>query len=335
MAFEVRMADLEADREAIINCLFRHLTPHSDNRRFDWLYCQNPFGRAKCWVASEGGELVAVLAAFPREVYGRGGRQQAFVLGDFCIDPHHRSLGPAIRLQRAGIEALVDGGACCWYDFPSRTMTSVYHRIGLSPAGNQVRMALPIRLDKKVAQRVAVRPVAQVLSAIGNAALALRSRRPLKDEIEVTEQTGNVGREFTAFAEQVNARWGTCVVRSSEYLNWRYRSHPYAQYKIAVARRGAELAGYIVFAQEGDMMRVVDLLVGDDPSAFEHLLYKVVTEARAEGVSTVSFPVPDSHAWIQRLQAFGFRPREATPVMIQARPQFSGQWLLLDGDRES
>lgn len=42
MACIIREGDLACDRLAFIELIRRHLTARSDDRRFDWLYLQNP-----------------------------------------------------------------------------------------------------------------------------------------------------------------------------------------------------------------------------------------------------------------------------------------------------
>ena len=54
--------------------------------------------------------MIGVAAAFPRRFYFRGEAVRGYVLGDFCIDPAHRSLGLALALQRACLERLVQRG---------------------------------------------------------------------------------------------------------------------------------------------------------------------------------------------------------------------------------
>src|SRR5688572_2425883 len=128
MKLAIRDADLEKDREELIQFLYENLTKDSDGLRFAWLYLQNPCGVARVWVAVDldSGRTVGVAAAFPRTFHVAGTERRVWVLGDFCFSNQSRSLGPALQLQRTCIGSL-EGDP--WYDFPSRSMMAVYKRI--------------------------------------------------------------------------------------------------------------------------------------------------------------------------------------------------------------
>ena len=83
------------------------LPRHGGQAHWDWLYVHNPDGPARAWLAEDdGGEAVGVAAAFPRRVWIEGREHTCWNLGDFAIRPDHRSLGPAVRLQRAAVAAV-------------------------------------------------------------------------------------------------------------------------------------------------------------------------------------------------------------------------------------
>src|SRR5215475_7474769 len=123
MNVAIRAANLESDRRSIIDTLSRFLTPLSDDRRFRWLYENNPHGEACAWVAysADDDTFVGIAAAFPRRIYMNGEEKLSWVLGDFCVDPQYRSLGPALQLQRACLVAAEAAGLAFCYDFPSKS----------------------------------------------------------------------------------------------------------------------------------------------------------------------------------------------------------------------
>src|SRR5712672_3604920 len=120
----IRAADPEADRVLLADVLTRNLGPACGDRRYEWLYLQNPHGRARAWLATESatGRGIGAAAAFPRTFFVRGSVRHGYVLGDFCIDQHHRSLGLALQLQRASLEEIVATRPYIAYDFPSDRM---------------------------------------------------------------------------------------------------------------------------------------------------------------------------------------------------------------------
>src|SRR5262245_60963776 len=151
MGINVRPADLVQDRSELIEFMRQNLTDSSDSRRFDWLYLHNPGGSARAWIAFDesSGRTVGVAGAFPRTLQSNGAIQRAYLLGDFCIAPECRSLGPALALQRACLNT-ISSEECVWFDFPSERMVAIYKRLGLQVSANIVRYVKLLRLDSKV-----------------------------------------------------------------------------------------------------------------------------------------------------------------------------------------
>src|SRR5262249_51998380 len=112
MSVTVRNADLEHDADEILQCLQNNLAATITQARFDWLYMRNPFGAARVWMAmDEASHTVGVAAAFPRSIWIDCKPRTAWVLGDFCVAPGRRSLGPALLLQRACLKSLANEGS--------------------------------------------------------------------------------------------------------------------------------------------------------------------------------------------------------------------------------
>jgi hypothetical protein len=310
---------------------------------FPWLYLQNPEGRALAWVAtdSETDHIVGVAAAFPRRIYFGGEEVRSYVLGDFCIDRLQRSLGLALTLQRACLEGLSseDGGFA--FDFPSSTMLAVYKRLQIEVNATMVRYAKPLRVDRRVTERLPVRAIARGVSAVANLGLRLRGNsRRLGGDWDITAERGPWQEEFTLAAREWAPRTGICVARTAAYLNWRYREHPAQNYEMLTARQGARLGGYLIHHTEGENCTVNDLFAEDD-SVRGALLTEATAVARKRRVHTLSVPWLASHPGTQLLEKCGFLARESSPVVLIALSQAhevkpaGKSWYLTSGDWES
>lgn len=345
MTISVRPARYEFESQELVDTLQTNL-PHLPHARlFPWLYLHNPEGRALAWVAidSETRRIIGVAAAFPRRVYCRGEEVRGYVLGDFCIDSGHRSLGLAVTLQRACLEGLSRGDAGFAFDFPSRTMLAIYQRLRIEVNATMIRHAKPLRVDRKVAERIPVRAVARGISAVANAGLRLCDDGVGSDrDWTVAAEPGPWGEEFTQAARDWSPRTGICVARTAKYLNWRYREHPWQKYEMLAARKGARLSGYLIHRVSGADCTIDDLFAEDD-AARSALLAEATKVARKQCVQTVSVPWLATHPGKRLLEERGFRPRESSPVILMALPRASqrtaepigDQWYLTSGDWES
>ena len=342
----VRQACLNSDRHTIIEFLRRHLTPLSDDARFEWLYLNNPHGRASAWVAMQPDQAmpVGIAAAFPRRILVRERQVLGWVLGDFCISDEHRSLGPALQLQRACLAGIDSGAIAFCYDFPSTGMMAVYRRLRITEEGTMVRLAKPLRVDRKVREFVKVPVLDQGLIFGGNLLLQLTEGifSPPHD-LRFSLQQSPCGDEFTTLATQVAGQWGIHIERSAAYLNWRFLSNSRARHEVLTVRRQDRLVGYAVFTHTGDNGTLIDLFGQTDPKILGGLVKALLRLLRDRGVVTVSAPLYSAHPLMSMLLALGFKERESIPVVIYRSPHLRNQasgtnertWYLTSGDRDS
>jgi GNAT superfamily N-acetyltransferase len=345
MTLTIRPADLDRDRPELIRIFKSYLTPQFDGQRFEKFYCNGPDGPARAWILRDEARdtLVGSAAAFPRRLYVDGKIRRGCVLGDFCIEEGYRSLGPAVRLQRACLEEANASGFEFCYDFPSQSMMAVYQRLQISQTGVFWRWAKPLRVDHKIESLIPSKLVARGLSAAINAALDCQVRYGSPAEIcELQEHEGLCGSEFSRLDSELSGQAGVRTVRTAEYLNWRYFHHPEARYEMMSARRGGVLIAYAVFLQEGKYASIVDLCSVEKPAVVRRLLAGVVELLRQRDVLSVSLNAADKHPWSPIFGRAGFRQREQAPLIVYTGPQSSSignvalwNWYLMRGDRDN
>ncbi len=346
MAIIVTECDPVAQQAVLIRTLARHLTPHSDQPRFDWMYLRNPAGRARTWIARAGtdGPVVGMAAAFPRDMRIGSRAQRAWVLGDFCMADEYRSLGPALQLQRACL-SVVDGPEPSFcYDFPSHAMLAVYRRLGIQSTRAFVRWAKPLRIDRKVRATLGASPIGAVVSAAGNLAMRLADIRAGADpSLEMTMQSIDCDAEFSKTDEQGIGPDQIAMSRSPEYLNWRYRCHPTAGTEMMTVRQHGRVAGYLAYAQQDEDVEILDLVGYADEAVAHGLLASLVAMLRRRRVCTVSAYLTEGHPLAAVLARRGFQRREESPFVIyagSARADFTDRlrgliWLIMSGDRDT
>jgi len=339
MTVYVREANLIDDRAVLIDIAQKYLASDADEERFHWLYRENPFGPARAWIACEKqGKALGMAAVFPRRMFCDGAVVSGCVLGDLCVTPQYRSLGPALQLQRACLACAQSGDFALAYDFPSTTMVGLYQHLGLRPACKSVRMVKPLRADR-IARVLPIPMLSRPVTAAANLALALRDGFFSDPQgLDFCLEDSACTSEYTELANEVGASLGACTMRTAEYLNWRYRQHPRMKYEFLTTRRGKELLAYCVFTLSAREVTIAELFGDkDDDQVMIGLLQKLVMLLRSRGVVTVSTPLLSWDPRTPLLRKLGFWAREAVPVMFFGREAtVSGpQMLLMHGDRES
>ncbi len=343
MSVQIFSASLESHQADLIVLFRRYLTPDSDENRFNWLYKQNPCGRARVWLASDGenGTIIGAAAAFPRRYYFHGTERLGWVLGDFCLAEQYRSMGPALQLQRACMRSIEPPDDFC-YDFPSKSMMAIYKRLGVEQTSNLVRWARPLRVEDKLKSIVRSKSAARALSRIGNAVLDSRGWKGTKAACEIELHHGPCGEEFTVLDQSLRTIPGLRAARTAGYLNWRYLAHPSRAHSILVARQKGALVGYIVVRSEVENGRIVDIASLEQPAAIARLIDAAVGILRLGGAQTVSLAAGDGHPWGRLFERAGFRRRETSPIVVVSRrgatvkeTDFKSQCYLMEGERDS
>lgn len=339
MSITIRRADLARDGAVLLRTYRSYLNPLYDAARFDWMYGRNPHGAPAAWLAMDGDEVVGAAGAFPRRLRTPHASFDAWVLGDICVADSHRTLGPAVMLQRACLAAVDAGEATLCYDFPSARMLAVYARLGMAPLVDVIRLARPLRVDHQVRRRVRHAAVARGVSSVGNLVLRLGTRRLATHGVDITVHQGVCGQEFSALDRELGDD-GVAVERSAEYVNWRWLANPLARHDLIVARRHGRLRGWAVVAAGEQRATIADMLAGE-PGIAAALVESAVAHGRAAGAVSLSMPASDHHPWRPLLRDLGFRAREAAPVVVyEPGPDRPGRlsnraWRLVSGDADS
>jgi len=345
MTISIVPANLESQSALIVETLRRCLTTRSDLERFDWLYINCPYGRARAWLVFDNNRaaVVGVAAAFPRRIYVGERDVTAWVFGDFCLDKDYRCLGPALELQKACLSVLDTEEYTFCYDFPSPNMAAVYKRIGFDVTARMLRLAKPLRVDRKIKEMTKNSAARWLGITVGNTLLKIASPRGNAEEsLELSLHTQVCGEEFTVLAQEQGAKFGICLQRSAEYLNWRYIDNPLVRHEIVTARKNGRLVGYVVWTQAGDDAFIVDLFCEQDAAIVRCLVAEIVFLAQERDAMSVSVWIEKSHPWRSLFVEIGFRLRESTPMMIIPSKSFAykingkptGSYLM-HGDRDS
>jgi GNAT superfamily N-acetyltransferase len=342
MSFSVLPINLENDNRLLIEMMRRYLTPLSNERRYNWLYKENPDGPAKLWVLmhSDTNSIVGSAAVVPRRMYVGKQEMHCALLADLWTHPEYRTLGPALKLQRACLDEIRTAGYSLYYDFPQSGMLAVHKRLGIEASHQLVRLNKPLNVERKFGKVAQIPVLGRLLTGGTNRLLALGDElRSHRSGCVISEQKDTFGEDITAFTRQQSSSYGVCVARTATYLNWRFQSHFHNRFTILTAHQKNSLVGYIAFVNEGEAARIVDLFSIDDRGVKSDLVFSALELLRSRGALSVDVPCLSSHSQTSFLLGIGFFARETHPVIVSAPGgdfDFGTHELfLMDGDRES
>ncbi len=291
MIIKTRSVNFDSDKEILLGILERNLKELPHIRRFDWLYRNNPAGHAWSWFAyeHETKKIVGVASVFPRALWIGREMKLCGQVGDFAIEATHRTLGPALMLQRATFEPVNRGILALCYDCPPHDQgMSTFRRLGIPANCQMQRYARLLKTDRQLAKYLNSRKLLVPVAVLGNLLLDLWTlRRHRVKGLEISFHPHRFDEEFSRLDEQVGGGDGIRSRRKAEDLNWRYREDPLHQYSVITARRGGELQAFVVFSISDQDAYIIDLFGFVSPEVGLQLLEAVVEYLKKESIQAL------------------------------------------------
>ncbi|MGE5612013.1 MAG: hypothetical protein ACM359_22390 [Bacillota bacterium] len=350
--YRVIQADIERDREAILDVWRRNLaeyfTPGQENAKFAWYYQNNPYGSGRCWLLlkTPGDHVIGATGLGLRRISIAGTPQLVGLASDLAVDREHRTLLPALMLQRAALTSLQKDLAFI-YGLPNPKATSVLHRVGYQSPGSLVRYAKVLNLERYLQNIGPLRLLARGAAAVLNPALRLASaetwRRPCNHNLCELPQFDD---RFDDLWQRASSASPLIGHRTREFLRWRYTQCPLLQYRILALldQHQDRLLGYLVcYNANPHELTIADILADGPQRTLDDLLAQSISFARTHRFHVVYCRLFGSPRMQELLARFGFRRRQAeTPLVIalgrDGSPSLSAdqiqQWHFLLGDED-
>lgn len=352
--YEVERADLTQDRQAILRLWERNFPGHdaaSHRSRFAWYYLENPCGPGRCWLLrAPDGRVVGTAGLGLRRVKMGDQIKLAGIASDFAVDAEHRTLLPALMLQRAVLEELEDDLAFI-YGLPNSKSIGIFRRLGYECPASFSRRVKVLRVRRYLQPVPVFSLLAPVVSPVADWALRLCSREnwtPRRHTI--VEDLEEFDGRFDELWERAAGAFELVGERTAEFLHWRYARCPLRSYcTLGLLRPGGqELLGYAIYFIDRDGQAVVaDFFHEEQEGVVESLLAGLVDSTRRRGAGSICFETLSPGRLEHALGAFRFveRPQDWTlmvsPIVSLHRlgshapdAQAIGQWHFMRGDED-
>lgn len=282
----------------------------------DWKYFRNPLGDAVVGVATDGGQVVGLVAATPKRLHLDHASNAVYELGDFLTDGRYRGRGIFSSLIEQVCALIADRNAVLAYVRPNENSFPILVRHCGFTEASQIdgrRFVFPSDI---LARRVA--PPAAVLGHIGLDRAAMRwvlGPSPASIDIRAIDRFGP---SHDRLWEEAGQRYRIAIERGSAWLNWRYAESP-TPFLLWEARRGDRTAGYLsaFISPSSRTGHIADLFASpEDDEAGAALVGACFRALRAKGVGSI-------YCWIPR----GEDPSAVGRTLARACPLSNGRPL--------
>jgi hypothetical protein len=347
MAIVIRDADLIEDQTLLVRTLNQNRARITDERRYRWLYLDNPFGKAKAWIAVDdrNNAIAGFTAVFPRLMYVDGEKVLCWNCGDFSINQSYRTLGVAVQLRSAATRIVNERQVPFLYAHPNDRMKIVHLRAGHKVIGQMVRFAIPLRIDRCLPLFPGRSWVSSGLTYVAN---ALRSIRDQPRRLRQSFQAKICDRfpedaPFNSLLEDVRGRLPIFGLRNYEFLKWRFGMNPMIRLHTLLLYRTGELVGYAFYSFKDETMYINDMFTLPELGISDALISHLTDIGCDHRAKAVSVTLLESNPLIQSLIGGGYLRRpETSSVIVHTAPgspwgpmlQDKTNWFMTVGDRD-
>lgn len=341
-AYAVRAADRQADRAAVLSLLGEHMSSPPEGK-YEWFYLGHPIEPPTVLLLTHGpqADRVGMAGLGTRRICMQGVDRTAGVLVDLVVRAEHRTLYPAVLLQKQMRQTAL-GMHSVVYGLPNKNSTPVVRRLGYSQVGELVRYSRVLRHGNYLERRLP----GWLSRLLGVAADRLV---PFFFKPERWKRNTWKGSWVDSFDARFDALWarakvfnGLIGVRDAQFLAWRFSAQPGHQYRILVMTAPGEtgIAGYAVCEPIGTTLHLRDFLVAPTHEGHVHrLIHLVAREAYRQGFFNLSQEFLGPSAWRDSLVAAGMRARDKRMLYACFGPQDEAllgtlDWYMTSADED-
>jgi hypothetical protein len=322
MSYRVRAADPADVADELCALWSRNLgaSCHDPQRRLAWFYLENPAGRGIVHLLECEADSVPVgCMGIGMRRYDCAGRTTlAALFGDLAVGQKHRSLGPALTLQRATRSYAQDHFPLS-LGYPNDKALPSLLRLGFRELGRMLRYAVPLRYREYI-ERSLPKPPAGLAAVVVDSATALRAMPGyLSSRLRFRlEKLAAPDARFDELWQRSRPAYQYVAERSCDFLRWRFLRKPgpgQCQFLALTDRKSRQLAAYAVVEPDQRTAHVRDLF-GTSKEDLAALLDRLLLSLRVVGFSSVSLSFLGAPWLVGLLTERGFRPRDHQAVVL-------------------
>lgn len=292
---------------------------------YEWKCHKNPILPGEMWLAEDGDAVVGIKSMTPKRMKVLGKVVVGAETGDTFTHPDYQRRGIFTNLFKAARKSGLDGRMGFIYGTPNKNSLPGYVRkLDYAQIPIKLRsLVKPLYLRQLLEAKLHFSPLASILSLIieiaSKVTFRISMRGVAKSDVFVCQEPFFPD-DINTLWEKASKNYEVMLVRTKEYLEWRYVTNP-DTYSILIARdRDGAILGYMVTKNgfDGDipMGIIVDFLtIEDDPNIFKKLLSTSFHEFDRRKVNAVSTLAIGRSFYNKILLRAGFFPHNEVPLI--------------------
>ncbi len=294
---------------------------------YEWKCYKNPILPGEMWLAEDGDKIVAIKNVTPKMMKALGNITTVAEMGDTFTHPDYQRRGIFTTLSKAARESIINKGISLIYNIPNKdtSLPGYIKKLNHVPVPIKLRSLVHIinskqPLKARLRSRLLASAFSPVIDTVSRAIFRIGMRGVTKSDVLIYAEPGFPD-DINTLWEQVSNNYDVMLVRTKDYLEWRYVTNP-DTYSILIARnRDGAILGYMVnkisLFESIPKGFICDFLtIEDDPNVLKKLLSTSLRDFYHRKVSRVSVWVVKGSFYDRILVKLGFLPHAvAVPLM--------------------
>jgi GNAT superfamily N-acetyltransferase len=262
-------------------------------RWWQWMYRDNPCGRGKICLADYDGQIVGQYAITPMMLKIGDDVVPGSLSLDTMTHPEYRRQRIFETLATAVYDEARRGGTCIVYGFPNEfSYPGFISKLDWFYISTMRVAVKPLNWRNSLSMQIGNRFLCRLGAVAGGLAAKLffrSTKTPVVEGLTIS-QAARFDERVDDLWARVSHRYQVAVVRSREYLNWRYTGLQDADYLIYVAEKRGAVSGYLVMRcaqmQQARAAIIFDVLAETDTIA-QCLVARAVERSAQDNMDVV------------------------------------------------
>jgi len=288
-----------------------------------WKYFRNPHGEHMMYVALDGEKIVGEIGSIPVRV--KCGKETFYAAHtcDIAILPKYQKEGTFFRLYGEAIKENVSRNILFVYGISiPKTFQISTTLLDFHPVCPIQRWVFILDPAPYIARKWPFPILVQIAGHLGQFFIRSRLRKHYRNPAGKVAEVFQFDERFDRFWEERKNDSEIMVVRDSDYLNWRYCSHPTGRYKTLTYVSEERLRGFLVLTTAVDEIRrgiIVDILTDpSDRTVLDFLLSAAMDFFMSQKVDSIMVWLPEKFSGVRDMKKWGFVRRD-TPYHLIVR----------------
>jgi hypothetical protein len=313
-SYVVSVSDYQADTgiESLLMLGLSHKDIQSANNRTNWIYRQNPSGRAiVCTVQHTASqEKIGLIAVCRRQIWTPNGLVNAGIFCDLVTDKAHRTLGPAILLMQEALAAAKQLGLGRVYGWPNEKSIVLFKRFPTAELGQVKIFRRYFNWSTMFAEKMPRIPAFLLGGVVKSLDVFFCTLSQLVlNRFFSIKHHDDFGDEFDELWTKSRERYDEIGVRDSRFLNWRFGKNSDCNHTVFTlySRKDGKPAAYIVYRElTAESVEISDFLALDGQFTERALFRAFCNYIRKSGTLKISLPFAGNQKTRRNLLVSGF-----------------------------